>query len=68
MIVADLDVIRVAIGESKADPPLIVHGDGVLSLAVTLQSMEAIAGWHLQSPDSSMTVMTRITLIAALAG
>lgn len=47
MIVADLDVVRVTVNESKADTPLIVHGDGVLALAVTLERMESIARRHL---------------------
>jgi len=48
MIVANLAVVRVAVDEPKTDPPLIIDGDGVLALAVTLERMEAIAGWHLQ--------------------
>ena len=56
MIVADLDVMRVAVSESKTDPPLIIHGDGVLSLAVTLQSMKAVARWHLQVVKSGRQI------------
>lgn len=48
MIVADLDLVGVAANEPKADTPLIVHGDGVLTLPVTLERREAIAGWHFQ--------------------
>ena len=48
MIVADLDVVRVTVNEQKADTPLLVNGDGVLTLTVTLERMEAIAGWHFQ--------------------
>lgn len=48
MIVADLDVIRVAIDQPKADTPLGVHRDRVLALTIILERMEAIARWHLQ--------------------
>ena len=49
MVVADLDVIRVAVDEPKADTPLVVHGDRVLSLAVTLERMEPIPGGTFRS-------------------
>ena len=48
VIVADFDVVCVAVDEPKADTPLIVHGDGVLALAVSLERMEAIARRYFQ--------------------
>ena len=48
MVVADLDVKGVAILEPKADPPLIVDRYRVLTFAVTLQSVQAVAPWRLQ--------------------
>lgn len=42
MIVADLDVIGVAADETKANTPLIVDGDRVLSLSISLQRVETI--------------------------
>lgn len=48
VIVADLNVERVAIYETKADSPLIVHGDGVLSYAVALECVKPVAPWHSQ--------------------
>ena len=44
MMVADLDVIRVAVDEREGDTPLLVHRDRVLSLSLTRERMEAIAG------------------------
>jgi hypothetical protein len=44
MVVTEFNVERIAIDESKTDPPLIVDGDRMLTLAVTLQSVKAIPG------------------------
>ena len=48
MVVADLDVMRIAVDKPEADAPLSVHRDRVLPLSVVLERMQAIARWHLQ--------------------
>lgn len=48
MIVADLDIIRVARDEPKADTPLSIHRDRVLAMTIILERVEAIARRHLQ--------------------
>lgn len=46
VIVADFNIVRVAITESEADSPLIIDRDRVLSLAVVLQRVQPISGWN----------------------
>lgn len=46
MIITDFDVVRIAIDKSEADAPLVVDGDGMLSLPVGFQCVQAIAGRH----------------------
>src|ERR1035437_4317993 len=48
VMVADLDIVRVAIEKSKTHAPLIVHGDGMLPAAFGLEPVQAIAGRYLQ--------------------
>jgi len=48
VMVADLDVIRVAVDKPKADTPLSVHRDRVLPLTFILERMQTIAGRHPQ--------------------
>jgi hypothetical protein len=48
VVAADFNGIGIAIDESKAESPLIVDGNCVLSLAVILERMEAIPGRHFQ--------------------
>jgi hypothetical protein len=43
MIVADFDVIRVAVDKPKANAPLIVDCDGVLPLPIVLECVKAVA-------------------------
>ena len=43
VIVAELDVERIAVLESEADPPLIVDRDRVLPRAVAFERVQAIA-------------------------
>ena len=45
MVVHDLNVVR-SIVPAKAYPPLIVYADRVLTLPVTSQSFQPIAGRH----------------------
>jgi len=44
VIIRQLHFKSVAFDKPKADPPLVVHGDGILALAVPLQLMEPITG------------------------
>jgi len=48
VILAELDVVRVTVLETKADPPLIIDGDRVLTRTVCLESVESVPGEHAQ--------------------
>lgn len=48
MVVADFDVGRITVHEPKTNAPLIVHGNGMLALAVIFERVKVIAWWHLQ--------------------
>ena len=48
MVVADLNIVGVAVKESKTDPPLIVDGNGMLPFPIILERMQAISGRHLE--------------------
>lgn len=48
MIIGDLDVIRIALFPSKADPPLGVDPDAVLTLAVPLERFQVVSRWRHQ--------------------
>jgi hypothetical protein len=45
VIINDLDIEHVAVLELEADAPLVVHADAPLTLAVAMQSLQAIARW-----------------------
>jgi hypothetical protein len=42
VIVDDLHIVRVAVPPVKADPPLIVHADAVLSTTVTGEPFQTV--------------------------
>jgi len=44
VIVHDFDIKRVAVNPPKANPPLVVHADAVLTGTVTFQRLKAITG------------------------
>ena len=46
MVVAKFNIIRIALLEPKANPPLVVHGDRVLTGTIPLEGVETIARWH----------------------
>ena len=48
MIVCQFHVVSIAVDEPKADAPLAVDGDGVLSLPVPCKFMKPVAGRNLQ--------------------
>jgi hypothetical protein len=48
MIVGDFDVPRCAIVPHKAEPPLIVDADTVLTLTISAQDFQAVARRHAQ--------------------
>jgi hypothetical protein len=48
VIVGDLDIVGIAIHETKANPPLVVYADGELSGAITAQTVETIASRNLE--------------------
>ena len=45
MIVAEFDIVRITLVETKTNAPLIVHGNRVLSHPIILQGVQAIARW-----------------------
>jgi len=53
VVVAELDVEGVAVFETEADTPLIVHRDRELPFAVARERMQAIAGRYLEVLDAS---------------
>jgi hypothetical protein len=48
MVINDLDVISFAISPAKADPPLIVDPNAVLTPTVAVQFFESVAGRHFE--------------------
>ena len=48
MVIDNLHVMRAVRFPAKADPPLVVDPDAVLSLAPALQRLKAVAGRHPQ--------------------
>jgi hypothetical protein len=48
MVVADFNVIRVAIFKTKTDSPLIINGDRMLPFSITFQRVQPIARWTSQ--------------------
>jgi hypothetical protein len=48
VIITDLDIVGIIINKPKADTPLVIDGDGVLSLSVTFECMKTVPGWNPQ--------------------
>ena len=48
MIIAELDVVGIAVHESKADSPLIIHANRMLSFPIAVERVKPIAGWDIQ--------------------
>lgn len=49
MLVADLDVICVAVDGAEANTPLIIHGDRMRALPIATQRMKSIPGGTFRS-------------------
>src|SRR5699024_8152102 len=45
VVVNDLHLLRSGVGPHKADAPLVVDPDAVLSYSIALERLEPIAGW-----------------------
>lgn len=43
MVIDDLDVIGVAVAPHKADSPLVIDPDAVLTLSVAVQGLQPVA-------------------------
>jgi hypothetical protein len=56
VVVGHLDLERVAIDEPKADAPLIIDGNGVLTLAIVSKCMKPVAGRHPQVVETRSQV------------
>lgn len=48
MVIADLDVVGIAVDEAETDSPLIVYGDRVLAFSVSGKRMESVTRRYLQ--------------------
>ena len=46
MVVDNLNIKGIPVFPSKADTPLIVDPDAVLSRSITSQGLQTVAGWH----------------------
>lgn len=44
MVVAEFNLVCVALLEPEADPPLVIDGDGVLTGTIPLEGVQTIAG------------------------
>jgi hypothetical protein len=51
VVVGDLDVCRTCRGPGEADAALVVDSDAVLSLAIAIQLLEAVARWNSKVVD-----------------
>jgi hypothetical protein len=56
MVVADFDVIRVAVHELKTDSPLFVDRNRMLALAVTSQTMQPVARRDFQVAENNCCI------------
>jgi hypothetical protein len=48
VVIYDFHIFRTCIGPTKADPPLIVYADAILTRTITPESFKMIAGWNPQ--------------------
>lgn len=48
MVIANLDIVGIAINEAETYPPLIVDGDRVLALSISFKRVEPVTRRHLQ--------------------
>jgi len=48
VVVCDFDLVGMAVLPNETDPVLLIDPDAVLSCSVPLQSLQVIAGGHLQ--------------------
>jgi hypothetical protein len=53
MVIADFHAFRVPVGPHKADAPLIVHPDAMLTLSATLERFKPICRWDPQIGQGS---------------
>ena len=56
MVVADFNIIGLAVLEQKADSPLVVDGNRMLPLAVASKRMQPIARWNPEVAESGRRV------------
>jgi hypothetical protein len=52
VVIAKLNVVGLSIQKPETNAPLIVYGNGVLSLAIPMQRMQTITRWHSQIRQS----------------
>jgi hypothetical protein len=56
MIIHDLNIARVPILPAKANPPLIVDADAVLTGATSLERFQPVGGWNTQIDEATGVV------------
>ena len=70
MVIADFDIVGIAIDEAEADTPLLVDCYGVLALPVASESVEPVPGRSLQvvEPSCEIHVLLRTARRATSGG
>ena len=48
MIISDFDVFCESIRPAKADPPLIIDANAILTGTIAFEGLKVIAGWNVQ--------------------
>lgn len=48
MVIGDLDVVCITVGEAEANAPLVIHGDRALPATVARESVQAVAARNSQ--------------------
>ena len=56
MVVDDFHLVGVAVTPTKANPPLIVDADAVLTFPISTQCFQTVAGWDTQVSEPSRAV------------
>jgi hypothetical protein len=56
VVIANLNVVRIAIDKPEADPPLIIYGDRVLALSISSKGVESIARRHFQVVEAGSQI------------
>lgn len=61
MVVNDLDIKHITVGEAKTDSPLIINSDAPLSFTITLERFQMIRRWKPQIVNAGGSIKLRKT-------